>query len=40
MNKVSRELLKIAREIKALDDEYDGAGIWHDPEANYERVMQ
>ena len=41
MNKISRELLKIAREVKALDEEGDGSGfqIWHDHEnAEQERL--
>ena len=34
MNKISRELLSIARAVKALDEEGDGSGfqMWHDHE--------
>ena len=40
MNRISRELLSIAREIKALDEEGDGSGFqyYHDQE-NYEQEM-
>ncbi len=34
MNRISKELLKIAREVKALDEEGDGSGFqdFHDYE--------
>ena len=36
MNKISKQLLKIAREVKALDEEGDGSGFqfYHDQENN------
>ena len=36
MNRISRELLSIAREISALDEEGDGSGFqfYHDQENN------
>ena len=41
MNRISKQLLKIAREVSALDEEGDGSGfqIWHDHEnAEQERL--
>lgn len=38
--KIAKELVKIAKNLVALDDEYDDAGIWHDPKAIYEKEMQ
>ena len=41
MNRISRQLLKIAKEVNALDEEGDGSGfqMWHDHEnAEQERL--
>ena len=41
MNRISRELLKIAREVKALDEEGDGSGfqVYHDIENNEQEML-
>ena len=38
--KLAKELVRIAKSLVALDDEYDGAGIWHDPGAMREKYEQ